>query len=103
MELQAIFKFVTEYGLMTVLFIFAFYHIITESKNREKAQRDLYEKLSEDVEAIKNNLGTVEEAVKRIDLNVANSAKNVYELNKEVTHLKYMINSLETIIKSLRK
>lgn len=102
MDLEAIFQFITDYGLMTVLFIVAFYHIISESKDREKAQRELYEKLSEDVEEISRAIGAMEEAVKRTDQNVANSTKSVYELNREVTHLKYMIGSLETIIKSYR-
>ena len=103
MDLQTIFKFVTEHGLMPVLFIIAFYHIITESKNREKAQRELYEKLSEDVEEISKAVSVVEESIKRTDQNVANSANTANDVSKEVTHLKYMISSLETIIKSYMK
>lgn len=100
MDVNAIFKFAIDYGLFPVLFVFAFWYIISESKEREKAQRELYEKLSEDVEKISMAATAIEESMKRTDSNVSVSTQSINNISQEVTHLKYMITTLETIIKS---
>ena len=100
MDINAIFKFAVDYGLFPVLFVFAFWYIISESKEREKAQRQLYEKLSEDVQKISNAATALEEAMKRTDSNVSASTQSINNVSQEVAHLKYMINTLETIIRS---
>ena len=100
MDVTAIFKFATDYGLIPVLFVFAFWSIVSESKNRDKVQRELYQKLSEDVEEISRAVASVEESIKRTDINISNTTQNINHVSQEVTEIKYMINVLDAVIKS---
>lgn len=100
MDFAEIFKFAADYGLFPVLFVFAFWYIISESKARENAQRELYIKMSEDLEVISDAMTAIEEASKRTDANVSNNAQVSTNISQEVIQIKYMINAMETIIKS---
>lgn len=100
MDFDTIFSVAKEFGLFPVLFVFAFYYIITESKARESKQGELYEKLSQDVEMISDSIEAIEEAIKRIDTNVSNKTQSIDALSQDVVQLKYMINALDTIIRS---
>lgn len=100
MDVTTIFEFATNYGLIPVLFVFAFWSIISESKSRDQAQRELYQKLSEDVEVISRAMASVEESIRRTDANMSNTSQTMSNVSQEVMEIKYMINTLDAVIKS---
>lgn len=113
MNIETVFKFAVEFGLFPVLFIFAFFYIINEAKNREKAQGDLYKSMAGDVKEIKDSILTLENEMKRIDANVSNIATSTSNLSanaskdsgninvlQEISHLKIMVTTMETNIQN---
>lgn len=93
MSIDAILKLALENGLFPALFVFAFWYIISEHKEREKSQRELYTLLAEDVRKINDAIIGIEESTKRSDTNAS-------AISQDVKELKYMISSLETTIKN---
>lgn len=93
MSIDAVLKLALENGLWPALFVFAFWYIISEHKEREKNQRELYVLLAEDVEKISDTVSGIEETTKRVDTNTST-------ITQDVKELKYMVTSLETTIKS---
>ena len=93
MSIDAILKLALENGLFPALFVFAFWYIISEHKEREKSQRELYTLLAEDVRQIADTVSGIEETTKRVDTNSST-------ITQDVKELKYMVTSLETTIKS---
>lgn len=82
-----------EKGLFAALFVFAFWFILTENKKREESQRDLYINLSESLDKAKDAITSIEEKIERID----NTQTNI---SQDLMEVKYMIDSMETIVKS---
>lgn len=93
MSIDAVLKLALENGLFPALFVFAFWYIISEHKEREKSQRELYTLLAEDVRQIADTVSGIEETTKRVDMNTST-------ISQDVKELKYMVSSLETTIKS---
>lgn len=93
MSIDAVLKLALENGLWPALFVFAFWYIISEHKEREKSQRELYVLLAEDVKEIADTVSGIEESTKRVDANTS-------AISQDVKELKYMVSSLETTIKS---
>ncbi|MGG2085312.1 BhlA/UviB family holin-like peptide [Lysinibacillus pakistanensis] len=93
MDISTLLSLALENGLFPALFVFAFWYIISEHKEREKSQRELYTLLAEDVEKINDVISGIEETIKRVDTNAS-------VISQDVKDLRYMVSSLETTIKS---
>ena len=93
MDFTGIMTLALEKGVFAALFVFSFWFILSEGKKREESQRDLYLDLSESMEKTKDAVISIEEKVNRIDNNQTNVSQDIVEL-------KYMISSMETILKS---
>lgn len=93
MSIDAVLELALENGLFPALFVFAFWYIISEHKEREKSQRDLYTLLAEDVKQINEAISGIEETTKRVDTNTST-------ITQDVKELRYMVTSLEATIKS---
>ncbi|MED1125363.1 BhlA/UviB family holin-like peptide [Bacillus atrophaeus] len=93
MDVTAILTLALEKGLFAALFVFAFWFILTENKKREENQRDLFLSLSDSLDKTKDAVTAIEGKIERIDNNQSNVSQDIMEV-------KYMINSMETILKS---
>lgn len=93
MNVAEILTLALEKGLFAALFVFAFSFILTENKKREESQRDLYINLSESLDKAKDAITSIEGKIERID----NTQSNI---SQDLMKVKYMINSMETIVKS---
>ena len=93
MSIDAVLELALENGLFPALFVFAFWYIISEHKEREKNQREQYALLAEDVEKIADAVSSIEETAKRTDTNSA-------AISQDVKELRYMVTSLEATIKN---
>lgn len=93
MDFTRLLALALEKGLFAALFVFSFWFILTENKKREESQRDLYINLSESLDKAKEAIISIEGKIERID----NSQTNV---SQDILEVKYMINSMENIIKT---
>lgn len=96
MSIDELLKAALEYGIFPALFVFAFWYIISEHKERENSQRELYRVLATDVSAISDTISGIEESSSRIDMNTST-------ITQEMRELRYMVTTLEANIKSKLK
>ena len=93
MDMDAFMTLALEKGLFAALFVFAFIFILKENKKREESQRGLFLDLSDSLEKAKDAILIIENKLERVDNNTTN-------LTQDFLEIKYMINSMETILKN---
>lgn len=104
MDLTTIFKFAADYGIFPVLFILSFIHIIVESKNREAAQKALYDALLQRVDDLETSVESIKSSISRIDTNMSTLAQKIDEVSQDTSsdsvEIKHKIELLDAWLRS---